>query len=50
MRVANDRPVRKTVDELCLSHPKLDAGLKVLNIGFGLGIVREFRPVLRDRV
>ncbi|KAI9569598.1 hypothetical protein HD554DRAFT_2089387 [Boletus coccyginus] len=31
--------MRKTVDELCLSHPKLDAGLKVLNIGFGLGII-----------
>lgn len=35
--------MRKTVDELCLSHPKLDTGLKILNVGFGLGIVREFR-------
>ncbi|KAG8213881.1 hypothetical protein J3R82DRAFT_10625 [Butyriboletus roseoflavus] len=35
--------MRKTVDELCSSHPKLDTGLRVLNVGFGLGIVREFR-------
>ena len=35
--------MRKTVDQLCSSHPKLDTGLKVLNIGFGLGIVRESR-------
>ncbi|KAF8135479.1 hypothetical protein EV363DRAFT_1320810 [Boletus edulis] len=34
--------MRKTVDELCSSHPKLDTGLRVLNVGFGLGIVREF--------
>ncbi|KAF9227414.1 arginine methyl transferase [Gyrodon lividus] len=31
--------MRKTVDELCLSHPKLVTGLKVLNVGFGLGII-----------
>ena len=30
----------KTVDKLCTSHPKLETGLKVLNVGFGLGIVR----------
>ncbi|KAF9241531.1 hypothetical protein BU15DRAFT_87124 [Melanogaster broomeanus] len=31
--------MHKTVDELCLSHPRLAAGLKVLNVGFGLGII-----------
>ncbi|KAF8444538.1 arginine methyl transferase [Boletus edulis BED1] len=31
--------MRKTVDELCSSHPKLDTGLRVLNVGFGLGII-----------
>ncbi|KIJ18765.1 guanidinoacetate N-methyltransferase [Paxillus involutus ATCC 200175] len=31
--------MHKTVDELCLSHPKFDGGLKVLNVGFGLGII-----------
>jgi len=29
----------QTVDQLCSNHPKLDTGLKVLNIGFGLGII-----------
>ncbi|KIJ61304.1 hypothetical protein HYDPIDRAFT_169751 [Hydnomerulius pinastri MD-312] len=31
--------MRKTVDELCSSHPRLEGGLKVLNVGFGLGII-----------
>ncbi|KAF8554730.1 hypothetical protein OG21DRAFT_1508615 [Imleria badia] len=31
--------MRKTVDQLCSSHPKLDTGLTVLNVGFGLGII-----------
>lgn len=31
--------VRETVELLCADHPKLKDGLKVLNVGFGLGIV-----------
>ncbi|KAH0827809.1 arginine methyl transferase [Lanmaoa asiatica] len=31
--------MRKTVDELYSSHPKLGTGLKILNVGFGLGII-----------
>jgi protein arginine N-methyltransferase 2 len=33
--------MRETVQKLCLDHPKA-SGLKVLNIGFGLGIVSPF--------
>ena len=33
--------MRETVQKLCLDHPKA-SGLKVLNIGFGLGIVSLF--------
>ena len=33
--------MRETVKRLCLDHPKA-SGLKVLNIGFGLGIVSSF--------
>jgi type IV protein arginine methyltransferase len=33
--------MRETVQMLCLDHPKA-SGLKVLNIGFGLGIVSPF--------
>ena len=33
--------MRETVQKLCLDHPKA-SGLKVLNIGFGLGIVSSF--------
>ncbi|KAI6134481.1 S-adenosyl-L-methionine-dependent methyltransferase [Pisolithus croceorrhizus] len=29
----------KTVDELCSDHPRLKEGLRVLNVGFGLGII-----------
>lgn len=29
----------KTVDELCSNHPRLKEGLRVLNVGFGLGII-----------
>ncbi|KAL4073997.1 hypothetical protein J3A83DRAFT_4232837 [Scleroderma citrinum] len=29
----------RTVDELCSDHPRLEEGLRVLNIGFGLGII-----------
>lgn len=32
--------VQKTVEKLCIDHEKKDQGLKVLNVGFGLGIVR----------
>ncbi|KAG9316554.1 S-adenosyl-L-methionine-dependent methyltransferase [Chiua virens] len=31
--------MRKTVDELGSSHPKLNTGLRILNVGFGLGII-----------
>ena len=33
--------MRETVQKLCLDHPKA-SGLKVLNVGFGLGIVSSF--------
>ncbi|KAH7888753.1 hypothetical protein F5I97DRAFT_2004780 [Phlebopus sp. FC_14] len=33
--------MRKTVDELCLNHPKLGEGLRILNVGFGLGIIDD---------
>lgn len=32
--------VQKTVEKLCIDHGKTNQGLKVLNVGFGLGIVR----------
>lgn len=31
--------VRKTVDALCTDHPRVKEGLRILNVGFGLGIV-----------
>ena len=34
--------VRETVKLLCADHPKLNDGLKILNVGFGLGIVSWF--------
>ena len=33
--------MRETVQKLCLDHPQA-SGLKILNIGFGLGIVGPF--------
>jgi len=33
--------VRETVKLLCADHPKLNGGLKILNVGFGLGIVSD---------
>jgi protein arginine N-methyltransferase 2 len=33
--------MRETVDRLCHGHPNF-SNLKVLNIGFGLGLVRCF--------
>ena len=32
--------MQKTVHKLCADHPNSADGLKVLNVGFGLGIVR----------
>ena len=32
--------MQETVDKLCLDHENIKDGLKVLNVGFGLGIVR----------
>ncbi|KAI6157754.1 hypothetical protein BKA82DRAFT_13951 [Pisolithus tinctorius] len=29
----------KTVDELCSNHPRFKEGLRILNVGFGLGII-----------
>jgi hypothetical protein len=31
--------VHETVHEMCNNHPNLETGMKVLNVGFGLGIV-----------
>lgn len=31
--------MQETVKLLCADHPKLNDGLKILNVGFGLGIV-----------
>ncbi|KAG6332930.1 hypothetical protein ID866_6156 [Astraeus odoratus] len=31
--------MRQTVHQLCSDHPRSDEGLRVLNIGFGLGII-----------
>lgn len=31
---------------MCADHPKLNDGLKILNVGFGLGIVGRFLPLL----
>lgn len=35
--------VESTVNKLCHTHPMRSSGLRVLNIGFGLGIVSRFR-------
>jgi len=34
--------MRTTVEKLCIGHAKRDRGLKVLNVGFGLGIIDDF--------
>ena len=34
--------MQRTVEELCRDHPRASA-LKVLNVGFGLGIVRQVK-------
>lgn len=34
--------MQKTVEKLCIDHGKKDLGLKVLNVGFGLGIIDNF--------
>ncbi|KAF9501545.1 arginine methyl transferase [Pleurotus eryngii] len=31
--------MRETVSQLCEDHPNFDQGLKILNVGFGLGII-----------
>lgn len=31
--------MRKTVDALCTDHPRVKEGLRILNVGFGLGII-----------
>lgn len=39
--------VQATVTKLCVEHPHLNKGLKVLNVGFGLGIVRSQSQIFR---
>ncbi|KAF9793492.1 hypothetical protein BJ322DRAFT_1034996 [Thelephora terrestris] len=34
--------MRETVKLLCADHPRLNDGLKILNVGFGLGIIDSF--------
>lgn len=34
--------MQETVKLLCADHPKINEGLKILNVGFGLGIVSRF--------
>ncbi|TFK54424.1 hypothetical protein OE88DRAFT_1193996 [Heliocybe sulcata] len=35
-----ERPImQETVERLCIGHPRLNSGLRILNVGFGLGIV-----------
>lgn len=34
--------MQKTVEKLCIDHGKKNQGLKVLNVGFGLGIIDNF--------
>lgn len=48
--------VQATVHKLCADHPLLSSGLRILNIGFGLGIVlivigytSRFSAVFLDR-
>jgi protein arginine N-methyltransferase 2 len=31
--------VQETVRRMCVDHPDAEMGLRVLNVGFGLGIV-----------
>jgi hypothetical protein len=31
--------VQETVCKMCVDHPNAEMGLRVLNVGFGLGIV-----------
>lgn len=38
--------MKETVEKLCDDHENLASGLKVLNVGFGLGIVRTLSFVL----
>ncbi|KZT28948.1 hypothetical protein NEOLEDRAFT_1057035 [Neolentinus lepideus HHB14362 ss-1] len=38
-----ERPImQETVQRLCGDHPKLNSGLRILNVGFGLGIIDTF--------
>ncbi|KAI0070018.1 arginine methyl transferase [Panus rudis PR-1116 ss-1] len=34
--------MRQTVDKLCSDHPQRHSGLKILNVGFGLGIIDSY--------
>ncbi|KIP04871.1 hypothetical protein PHLGIDRAFT_75195 [Phlebiopsis gigantea 11061_1 CR5-6] len=41
--------MKETVKKLCLDHENLKTGLKVLNVGFGLGIIDTFFQELPTR-
>jgi len=41
--------MQETVTKLCADHQKIDDSLKVLNIGFGLGIIDTLFQSLRTR-
>jgi hypothetical protein len=45
---AGVQKVQDTVSKLCDEHQNLSEGLKVLNIGFGLGIVRYQSSIFRN--
>ena len=39
VRSVTPEKVQKTVEQICHEHRNLDTGLKILNVGFGLGMV-----------
>lgn len=44
-RTCSTSQVQATVERVCSDHPELQSGLKVLNVGFGLGIVSSSLPL-----
>ncbi|TCD69814.1 Arginine N-methyltransferase 2 [Steccherinum ochraceum] len=41
--------MKDTVDRLCSDHPNLTDGLKILNVGFGLGIIDDYFQALSTK-
>ncbi|KAH8080253.1 S-adenosyl-L-methionine-dependent methyltransferase [Cristinia sonorae] len=41
--------MKETVNLLCTNHPNLQEGLKILNVGFGLGIIDSYFQALPTR-